>query len=396
MFKILYLSPVSFIGGAEESLCTLLKFIDRNKFDPLVVLPSKGPLEERLLKNNVRVEIIPWGKFTNLLSRKTLFSIFILPLTLPEIFILFIRLRHFVKKERIDLIHTNGLKCHFIGAILGFLTKVKIVWHIREIYTLPVRSALRVFMALPIGRAEVIAISRAVQNRLGFSSPHVIYNGVDTTRFYPFNPDKDLREELGLASGTKIITMLGILTPWKGQDIFLEAIAMLKTRFPDLAGLIVGKELYTGIGHKGYLAYLKSKVKKLGIENQVRFLGFRDDIPYIINSSLAIVHASLKPEPFGRVLIEAMACGKVVLAAKGGAVEEIVRDRVDGLIVEKGNPDALAQAIGTLIEDEAVDKDMGMEGRQRIEELFTAELMTKNIERFYLKFAESQKSSTGR
>jgi len=383
LFKILYLSPVSFIGGAEESLCTLLKFLDKKRFEPLVVLPDHGPLEKRLRKDNVRVEIIPWGKFNNLLSRKSLLTLLIFPLALLEISILLIKLRCLIKREEIDLIHTNGLKCHFFGAILAFWTKSKIVWHIREIYTLFIRGALKFFMALPIGRAEVITISWAVKNGLGFSSPHVIYNGVDTSYFYSFNPDRDLSEELGFAKGTKIITMLGILTSWKGQHIFLESIATLCSRFPDVRAVIVGKELYRGIGHKGYLSYLKDRVKELGIENQVRFLGFRDDIPYIINSSFVLVHASLKPEPFGRVLIEAMACGKAVIAARGGAVEEIVRDRLDGLIVEKGNPVALAQAISTLIENEDMANDMGEKGRQRVEELFTGELMAKKVEKFY-------------
>ena len=381
LFKVLYLSPVSFIGGAEESLSTLLKFLDRKKFDPFVVVPDHGALEQRLLKDNVRVKVIPWGHISRRFSRKNIFSFLFLPLVLPEIIILLIRLRRLAAQEKIDLIHTNGLKCHFLGAILSFCAKTKIVWHIREIYTFPIRMGLRFFRAF--SSAEVIAISRAVKKGLGFGSSHVIYNGVDTRRFRPFNPDENLSERLGLVRGTKIITMHGILTSWKGHDIFLEAIAALYDTFPEIAGIIAGKELYTGIGHKGYFKYLKGKVEKLGIENRVRFLGFRDDMPYIINSSFALVHASLKPEPFGRVLIEAMACGKPIVASGGGAVEEIVRDRVDGLIVEKGDSAALAQALTFLIEDEDRAKDMGNNGRQRVEELFSAELMATNVEEFY-------------
>lgn len=291
-----------------------------------------------------------------------------------------VRLRMLIKKDGIDLIHTNGLKCHFLGAVLSILTKAKVVWHIREIYIAPIRIALRVFR---LGRAEVIAISWAVRKGLGIKSARVIYNGVDTGLFYPFDPDKDIKKETGLKKEKKVITMLGALTSWKGQHIFLEAIAKLRDRFPDLAALIVGGELYTGVGHRGYLAYLKDKVKKLGIENQVSFLGVRGDIPHIINSSFALVHASLKPEPFGRVLIEAMACGKAVIAARGGAVEEIIRDGVDGIIIEKGNAAALAQAIASLIEGEAMARDMGERGRQRVEELFSGEKKAREVEEVY-------------
>lgn len=374
---------MSFVGGAEESLCTLLRLLDRNRFEPLVVIPSDGSLRERLLREKVRVEIVPWGNMSNMLSRKSLFSILISPFAIPQMCRFLFKLKRIVKRENIFLIHTNGLKCHFLGGILGFWTGTKVIWHIRDIYISRfIRAALKIFRE--IIKAEVIVISEAVKASLGLRGSCLIYNGVDITTFRSFFPRKDLREELGLSRDTDVVTMIGVLTPWKGQHIFLEAIARLKEHFLNLRGIIVGEELYTGIGHRGYSQYLKDRVKVLGIEERIRFLGFRDDIPSIINSSTVMVHASLMPEPFGRVIIESMACEKPVVATRGGAVEEILRDRIDGIIVEPGKDSDLAQAIAYILKDKNSAKEMGRNGRERVEKMFSAEKMARKIETFYL------------
>lgn len=379
-FKILYLSPVSFIGGGEESLLTLFKFLDREKFKVLAVLPGPGSFEEKLLKEGIKVEIIPWSSSLGLVSRRSFLSLAFFPLTIVEAIKLLIRLKTIIRRENIDIIHTNGFKCHFLGAILGRWKRARVVWHIREIYTAPfIKLSLRLFKAH--GRVKVIAVSRAVKKSLGFKST-LIYNGVDTSLYYPFKTDT-IRENLGFSREARIITMLGVLTPWKGQDIFIEAMGCLRDRFPELRALIAGGELYTGLGHKGYLSHLKKKVKTLGLEGRVFFLGFRNNIPAIINSSLAIVHASLEPEPFGRVLIEAMSCGKPVIASRGGAVEEIVRTGIDGLVVEGGDSQVLARAITNILEDEKMALRMGEEGRQRVGKLFSGQKMAKEIEKLY-------------
>ncbi|PIU68061.1 MAG: glycosyltransferase family 1 protein, partial [Armatimonadetes bacterium CG07_land_8_20_14_0_80_40_9] len=133
---------------------------------------------------------------------------------------------------------------------------------------------------------------------------------------------------------------------------------------------------------------LKEQSKDLGIEDEVTFTGSRQDIPEIMAALDIFVLTSIK-EHFGRVVIEAMACGKPVIATNSGAVPEIVEDKVTGILVPPEDSEKLAEAIIELLEDKEKAKEMGIAGRKRVEELFSIEKHTRQIEEVYLSLLSS-------
>jgi glycosyltransferase involved in cell wall biosynthesis len=132
--------------------------------------------------------------------------------------------------------------------------------------------------------------------------------------------------------------MFGRLAPWKGQKMFLEAIAMV----PGVIGVIVGDGLF---GEADYAREVAAYVDALGLRERVRLLGFRDDVPALMRAMDVIVHASTAPEPFGRVVVEGMLAGRPVVASASGGVLEILEDARTGFLFAPGDAGALASVL---------------------------------------------------
>ncbi|CCH64578.1 Glycosyltransferase [Richelia intracellularis HM01] len=129
------------------------------------------------------------------------------------------------------------------------------------------------------------------------------------------------------------------IAPWKGQHILISALAKCP---PHIIALLVGDALF---GEHKYLQKLHRQVVELGLENRVRFLGFRHNIPQLMTACNLIAHTSIAPEPFGRVIVEAMLCGKTVIASKAGGATELVENGKNGLLVTPGNAEELAYIV---------------------------------------------------
>ena len=134
------------------------------------------------------------------------------------------------------------------------------------------------------------------------------------------------------------IAMVGRLAPWKGQEVFLRALAL--SGIPQFKALVVGGALF---GERRYEARLHGLVDELGLSNQVKFTGHLDDVAPVLSRTDILVHASVLPEPFGAVVIEGMAAGCCVIASRGGGPSEVISHEVNGLLVDRNDPLALAQ-----------------------------------------------------
>ena len=173
------------------------------------------------------------------------------------------------------------------------------------------------------------------------------------------------------------IALIGRISPWKGQHIFLQAAQSVAERFPNVRFFVIGAALFDE--HK-YDEEIRQLPKKLGIENLVEFTGFCSDIEEVIEGLDLVVHASMTGEPFGQVIIEGMAAGKPVVATNGGGVPEIVEDGSTGILVPMGDVQAMADAICEILADPVRAREMGIRGRQRVENHFTVELTASKVE----------------
>ena len=173
--------------------------------------------------------------------------------------------------------------------------------------------------------------------------------------------------------------MVSRLANWKGHKYFLEAAALVKRIAPDAKFLITGGPMYY---NKNYKRELIKYAEGLGLNHNVIFSGIRKDIPEIMSTLDIFVLPSIN-EPFGRAILEAMACGKPVIATNGGGIPEIVKNDETGVLVPLKDADKLAQAIIVLLEDKERAKKMGLAGRKRVERYFSLEKMVEKIETLY-------------
>jgi glycosyltransferase involved in cell wall biosynthesis len=155
------------------------------------------------------------------------------------------------------------------------------------------------------------------------------------------------------------VGVVGRLSPWKGQHVFLDAFAEAFAG-SDAEARLIGAALFE---EQAYEAELRSKVDRLGLSGRVEFCGHRDDIAAELADLDVVVHCSTIPEPFGQVVVEAMSAGRPVIAAAAGGPLEIVTDGVDGLLTPPGDVGALASALARLEGDRALGERLVAEAR---------------------------------
>jgi glycosyltransferase involved in cell wall biosynthesis len=175
--------------------------------------------------------------------------------------------------------------------------------------------------------------------------------------------------------------MFGRIAPWKGQHVFVEALALLVQQYPTVHGLIAGAA--EGDSGAAYALEVQAAIDALGLAGRLHMLGFRADVPDLLAAVDCVAHCSVAPEPFGRVIIEGMAAGRPVVAAAAGGALEIIADGVDGLLTPPGDVRALAQALGRLLADPAEAARLGQAGRATVAQRYQAAAHAQAVQAFY-------------
>jgi glycosyltransferase involved in cell wall biosynthesis len=387
--RVLLINHTAKLGGGELALAALVRHMDKSRIDHQVLLCEDGPLTDRL-HSTVNVRVLPLSDKIREARKDTLGSGGLAQLknmaTLP---LYVLRLRNEIRRLRVDLVHTNSLKADIIGGIAARLAGKPVIWHVRdriECDYLPAR-VVQLFRLLarwiPHG---IIANSHATLAalKLGENAGNrdtkkgawkgrscVIHDGFDFAEIKPPPPSSRHSIRIGL---------IGRISPWKGQDIFLLAAAIVHQRFPQARFEIIGSALF---GEDWYEAKVRKLCSELHLDQYVHFVGFVDNVQEHINQLDIVVHASTIGEPFGQVVIEGMAARKPVVATRGGGIPEIVIHGQTGFLVPTGDSAAMAQAICSLLADPAQADAMGNSGYQRVLDHFRIEQTAANVSAFY-------------
>lgn len=283
------------------------------------------------------------------------------------------RLRRAVQQQRIDLLHANGSRSMFYAGLVGFLTGVPVVWHVRIALA---DGYWDRFLALWARR--IVAISAAVRDRFAMgvhNKVQIVHNGVEVDSFARADPSY-WREQWGEGP---IVGMVAQLIPWKRQEDFIDAMALVARSWPTARFVLVGDEP-EGAGIYG--AQLRARAASVGLADQLVFTGFCPDIAPVF-AALDVAVLCSCDEPFGRVIIEAMAAGKPVVATRGGGVPEIVVEGETGFMVAVADVEALAQAVGNLLADPPMAQAMGRAGQERVRAHFSVCAHVEKIESLY-------------
>jgi len=378
------------MGGGEIALLNLVKNLDLALVTPVILLFSKGPLASRLREAGFETHILSLSP--NVLDTRkdslglaTLLRVSIAFRVLLHIF----QVARFTHQHQIDLVHTNSLKSDIIGGLAGRLAHRRVIWHIRDRIDsdyLP-KSVVRAFRILARWIPNnIIAISQATLKTLqlpaDFKHARVIYDGTPLIALTDRHPG---------ARSNPLIGLVGRISPWKGQHIFLRAAAQVRQRFPNARFQIIGSALFS---EQQYESQVRALASELNLTDAVEFTGFRTDVPALIQNLDILVHASTLGEPFGQVVIEGMAAAKPVIATRGGGIPEIVIDGETGILIPMNDAPAMADAISELLSDNRRRNELGSRGRRRTQEHFTIERTARTIELFYKSCAASNKSGS--
>jgi glycosyltransferase involved in cell wall biosynthesis len=220
--------------------------------------------------------------------------------------------------------------------------------------------------------AAIICISEAVRENMrcrgaDFGNLLTIHNGLDPEALKVHTCSGQLRAMWQLPPAAPVLVMTGNIKSWKGQDTLVRAVNVIRRQFPEVRCLLVGD---TSPDDMDYEITLKALIADLRLEDHVVFAGFQRNVADFLSLSDVVVHASVLPEPFGRVLLEAMACRKPIVAARGGAVPEIVEEGSTGLTFPPGDAEGLARAVIRLLEHPEEARGMGERGYRRLIERF--------------------------
>ena len=369
--SVLYLNPTAQIGGAEHSLLDLAGGLDRRRWTPRLMCLGDGPLVDEARRRGVAVETL---RVSERYERASLRGARSGPLGLAASVLragpTLMAVRRAAARVAPAIVHSNGNKTHVLAGPLR-RRRTAVVWHVRDF--LVDRAPERLLMRVAhLGADALIANSASVAAhlaRLGARARliHAIPNGIDLSRFSPEGPLAELREEQGWPKHVRLVGMIGVLARWKGQAVFLEAAAALARRHADLRFVIVGAEIYRTAGHGDFAPALRRLAAELGLADVLAFTGHRDDVPDVMRALDVVVHASVDPEPFGRVIAEAMACARPVVWTRGGGADEIVGDSpLSALAAAAGDPATLAGAIERALEDPSRAREWAARGRTRV------------------------------
>jgi glycosyltransferase involved in cell wall biosynthesis len=257
-------------------------------------------------------------------------------------------------------VYLNGFRAQMGATLPARATGGRVVWHIRDFNRAGALGGG--WAALAMAATTIIANSGATARQPGLR--HVarrvttVYNGVDLTRFVPRPPPR----------GT-VLGMAAHLSPWKGHPRFLRLVAQLREELPDLRARIAGGEIYTTAGHSGYAESLRRQIADLHLEDVCEIECVSpEDMPRWLGSLNALVHCPERPEPFGRVLAEALAAGVPVVAFEEGGVPEVLGDA--GVLVAPQDDLMLAALTRRLLGDAELRTRLVRAGRRRAEALF--------------------------
>jgi len=368
--KVLLFFEYGTLNGGEFSLLAMLKVLEQTTFEFVAAVPVEGLLAKRLARCDIAV----------------------LPLALRDaqghkrpIEAINTHLIEIVSHVRPNLVHANSLSMgRMLGRIASQLT-IPCTSHLRDIIKLN-----KTAMADLNNNSGLIAVSHAtrqfhVAQGMVVDKVSVIYNGVDTEMFSPAQSDGTLRRELGLGNSAVLLANIGQICLRKGQTVLAHAFVALASAYPRLNMLFVGERHSQKAESIAYEKEIQHIFRQGGVEDRLFCLGFRNDIPAILNETDMLVHAAHQ-EPLGRVLLEAASVGQAIVATDVGGTAEILTNDVSALLVAPNDVHALAVAIRQLVTDEALSKRLGHQARIGATEMFSISAATTKVGRFWESF----------
>ncbi len=351
------------VGGAEEQLVSLVTQFGKEKFRIIVgTMQPGGGLMDRLAEAGIENVCL------NFRVRSCVQFVF--------------RMAALLKREKVDVLHMHMYYASRYGRLAGILAGVPAMvctdhghdpwknwWHLAFDRYLAKRTSLR------IGVAQDIADTIMRRENLPTEKIAVVPNGVDTERF-KVSPEEraHVRTELGIADDELLVGGIGRLADMKAFHILIEAVSIARGKVPKIRLVLVGDGPLRG--------QLEQRAADLGIADRVTFTGIRYDIPAVL-AAFDIFAMSSEREGMPISLLEAMSAGKPIVATRVGGIPEAVTDHVEGLLVNSGSPQAMADAIVEIASDPGLAAKLGQRASERAAADYSVAATARKLEQLY-------------
>jgi glycosyltransferase involved in cell wall biosynthesis len=364
------------IGGSHYCLLYLVENLNREDFTPIVTFYEEHALVPRF--KGIAETLV--------LKRKPTVQDGFGPIRRARNLLIWIRrvleYRNFLKTRNIALVHqNNSIKRHADWMVACLLAGVPYIAHERGInnsYSWTERQlSRRAAIVIPMSKAIMdIMVDRGVPS----DNIRVLYDGLDPARVKPARTPAALRAEYSVRPDQPVIGIVGNVREWKGQETVVRALIEVLKAQPDTVCMFVGA---ASAGDLAYQNKLNKLITDSGIGDNVRFTGYQSDPASFVNLMSVVIHASIQPEPFGMVVLEAMAQRKPIVGSRAGGVVEMVVDGKTGYTFPPGDSAELASRLIELLKDPAKAAAMGEAGYARLIESFTIRAYMDGIHRVY-------------
>lgn len=362
------------VGGSHHCLLSLVRHLDRSRFQPTVIFYDRHalvPKFEAVTETLVLDKDVP-SQLSFGLARRAVNAAKLAGKVASQV--------AFLKRRRIDLLHlNNSITRHHEWMLAARLAGVPCIVHERG---LPQYGAAD--RALGRRLAAIIPVSQwvaraMVEQGVDADNIRVMYDGF-TPDGAETTPTEGLRAQWQVAPSQPVVGIVGNVRHWKGQETVARALEEVVRTHPDVVCFFVGA---TTPQDRPYLEQIQSRLAAAGLERNVRFTGFQDNVAAYIAMMSIVLHASVEAEPFGMVVLEAMARKKPVIGSRAGGVVEMVIEGETGYTVPPGDPSAMAARITELLSDPSRARQMGERGYQRLLRDFSVEQYMAGVHATY-------------
>ncbi len=372
MTKVLFLTHVGDPGGAEFVMLRLCKAMEDTS---AVLYFQRGSLENTLKEQGISSFFCEMPPGLRRFKRGS--GLVSLIRAIPETILV---IKKLVSQGRnFDVIVCMSQKSFIFSSLAKCILKKPIIWFMNDIVSKEHFSNVSISIIKILSRFSanyVVLNSQASMDAwlsMGGREDHVrmIFPGTDSDAFDVLLNDKaaiQAYKNKFSKTGKPIVGIVGRISAWKGQDIFLKAIARLK----DVNGVIIGSPYF---GEENYQMHLEDLVRALSIEDRVTFVGQIDDVPSAMAACDIIVHCSTAPEPFGLVIVEAMLAGTPVIATNAGGAREIIIPDKTGQLTRPGDIDELCLAIQKYLDNPNWALEQAKQAKIRAKENFSSKNM---------------------
>jgi len=399
--RILYVENGIGYGGAIICLRHLVRNLDRDKFEPMVITGLTGP-QYREIATEARWKHIP-DRRVDVVSMKRRLQAARWPDVLPGLRWLanqflsrlddvanflpaLVQTLWTVQRFKPDLIHVNNEPlCNRAAVVAGKLLGVPVVAHVRGD-----QQGSMLMQSLFKMPDYFIAVSRWVSDsigRLGVPAEKrtFIYDGIELHKLNVVADGRAFRAQHHIPEDAFVVGLVGLLIPWKGQMLFVDAARQLLREMPDALFALVGG---TPDECRVYEAELRKIAEQPGLRGRIVFTGHVSDMAAVYNGLDVVLSASTSPEPLGTMIIEAMTMARPLIAPDHGGAVEMIENGKTGLLFKPGDAQDLAEKIRSLYRDSALRNDLGQSARAHALQTFSVEEHVRRIEGVYRQLLE--------